>query len=158
MFVVGCDGIVISGNQIKDSALQAIDVHGSTGVSVVGNTISRAGLAGINVSADSVSLEVLDNVIAKARNTGIWIAGSALCKGNAISQCSFNGLVIAGDDSSVIENVITQSGRVGLILAAGSESNTLTGNTVTGSRAFDLQDLSGGVNVLGDNTIGTTAP
>ena len=113
-------GIVIDGNSIRDSLLNAININGvgATNIVIANNTITGSWGDGITAGSDPVPIVVEGNAVSGVKGTAINVGGNGgLVKGNTVLD-SGTGIAVSGSGDTIYHN-----NMIGCAESAGSSSN-----------------------------------
>ena len=165
-----CTGGLVKGNRaisnVDDDRLIRIGGQGLTGaVSFIieDNFLALSSEHGLQF--DGQNSIIRRNTIHRAGTESIGEAclyvsgpGANLIEDNVLNLCSFNGILQdAGINNTYRNNIITGSGRGGILIRIGSENTVLDGNQVSGSNGEGIANHGANTslvnNVLSGNRI-----
>lgn len=145
-------GFVLQGGGITAAQGSAVNISGSTGLSISGATIVQNGASGIGIVADSASGTIYGNTITTNGNgNGLDDTDSSARPSHGLSVSNSGGLAIA---NNTITTNGTQANGIHVTNSAGIRisDNTVTTNNYM-SRGIHLLDSNGAT--ISGNTIAT---
>lgn len=162
------DGNVIRGQGTGGASTSQIGIRlDETTVDMEDNTISGnygsgADGVGIGILVEFAGSSIRDNIV-KQNDTGVRFAPGAgvELRSNEIHDNAHNGIELFSTfNTTIVENESSNNGGNGIYLAAGTTSNTVSGNTALDNGGVDLFDESGPppANSYTDNTCDTSIP
>jgi len=116
--------------------------------------VSQSDYLGIYLVAGGFDHVVRDCVVDNIDDSGVYIYGRTICKGNEINNCGAWGVVVrgTGDNSIFNDNFIDTTGDDGIYLLADADNCVVDGNRVTNWTNEGIDDDSG-TSVIGDNDL-----
>jgi len=170
--------VLIDGNFISDNTDQGIWVNGGTSTIIRNNDISVNGNTACNdniLIQDGSGIVINQNLIDSAASFGIELdlpSGNVTISENTITNsgqnsgnCSGNseksGIIVLGDNSSIMNNVIATNAEAGIILNGGnttgnliSENSIYANGTASPALGIDISNDGVTLNDLGDTDNG----
>lgn len=159
----GLGGGVISGNTIKGTVNNAIEVRAQSFVNVTGNTIGNSSAAGIaieSVTATRNGIKVTDNIVVDCTTLGISLASiaSPIVSNNRVMNNATGISFSSCSDMAIIDNVITGNSTNDLVIDSGcTGSPIIDSNIIKSSATNGVSDAFGAM--YGQNVVsGQTTP
>jgi parallel beta-helix repeat protein len=143
------DGVVVSHNRFEGGS--GIALVGVQDARVYGNTLVDLTQDGIRVDR-SRSAWISDNVLSGGAGDGVRLTGdSTLVKVQRASIGGFTRGIFLQQSrgNQVLDNDVSGSLELGIVVDVESSGNRLADNVVTGSGLLDCQDASTGAGTLG---------
>ena len=156
-FSIHGNACVVTDNRVVSSEGHGIALLDGDGVLVSGNTVVKAGGAGIFCDSDVAGVVVSGNSVSKASDAGIAL----LCDGfllvdNVSKGAGDDGYQLVGNGGTVIGNRATGNTEAGFILVGNG--HLLSGNVGKGNGTVDLEVQGSGNLVDATNVFKTTGP
>ena len=153
----GAKKVIISNNEVTGGAC-GISLWDATKSVVIGNEVSGSSDTGISVEATSDNNTIRENKVSNCSLAGIVVAGAnSEVIDNEVSDCGNEeggkGIIVEGASDSLIKGNQVSGGWAGIVVEGGAEWNHIVENKVSGCTKAAILVNESSRNLIKENKI-----